>query len=111
MIGNGGLDMSSLLRQAQKMQEDMEKKQEDLGKQEVEVTAGGGAVVVKATGTKKIVSIKIKPEILDPDDVEDVEDLLTAAINQALDKANELSEGEMNKIMPKLPEGFKLPGF
>lgn len=109
--GMGGMDMSALLKQAQKMQDDMQKTQEELEKQEVEGSAGGGMVKVKANGKKKILSIKIDPSILNPDDVEDVEDLVLAAINQAIDNAEKLSSDEVSKVMPKLPNGFKIPGF
>lgn len=111
MANMGNLDMSSLLKQAQKMQDDMQKTQEELEKQEVEGSAGGGLVKVKVSGKKKLLSIKIDPKVLDPDDVEEVEDLVMAAVNQAIDNADKLSSDEMSKVMPKLPNGFKLPGF
>ncbi|PID27513.1 MAG: YbaB/EbfC family nucleoid-associated protein [Candidatus Cloacimonadota bacterium] len=108
---SGGLDMSALLKQAQKMQDDMQKTQDELEKMEVEGSAGGGMVTVKANGKKKILSIKINPDAVDADDVEDLEDLVMAAVNQAIDNADKLSSDELNKVMPKLPGGFKLPGF
>ena len=105
------MDMSSLLKQAQKMQEDMQKSQELLEQQEVEGTAGGGMVKVRMNGKKKILSIKIDPSIIDPDDAEGMEDLILAAVNHASDEAEKLSNDEMTKIVPKLPSGFKIPGF
>jgi len=111
MQGMGGLDMSSLLKQAQKMQDDMQKTQEELEQQIVEGSAGGGVIKVKANGKKKILSINIDPKVIDPEDVEELEDLVLAAINQAIDNADKLSSDEMSKVMPKLPEGFKIPGF
>ena len=108
---SGGLDMSALLKQAQKMQDDMQKTQDELETMEVEGSAGGGMVTVKANGKKKILSLKINPEAVDADDVEDLEDLVMAAVNQAIDNADKLSSDELNKVMPKLPGGFKLPGF
>ena len=77
------MDMSTLLKQAQKMQEDMQKSQELLETQEVLGTAGGGMVKVRMNGKKKILSIKIDPSIIDPEDAEGLEDLITAAVNQA----------------------------
>lgn len=105
------MDMSSLLKQAQKMQEDMQKSQELLETQEVEGSAGGGMVKVRMNGKKKVISINIDPSIIDPDDAEGLEDLILAAVNQATDEADKLSNDEMTKIVPKLPNGFKIPGF
>ena len=111
MVNMNNMDMSSLLKQAQKMQEDMQKSQEQLEKEVVEGSAGGGMVKVKMNGKKKLLSIKINPTILDPDDVEELEDLVLAAVNQATEEADKLSGEEMSKVVPKLPEGFKIPGF
>ena len=111
MANMNNMDMSSLLKQAQKMQEDMQKSQDQLEKEVIEGSAGGGMVKVKLSGKKKLLSIKIDPTILDPDDVEELEDLVLAAVNQAIDEADKLSGDEMSKVVPKLPEGFKIPGF
>jgi len=105
------MDMSALLKQAQKMQEDMQKSQELLEQQEVEGTSGGGMVKVRMNGKKKIISVKINPSVIDPEDAEGLEDLILAAVNQATDEADKLSNDEMTKIVPKLPNGFKIPGF
>ena len=111
MANMNNMDMSSLLKQAQKMQEDMQKSQDQLEKEVIEGSAGGGMVKVKVSGKKKLLSIKIDPTILDPDDVEELEDLVLAAVNQAIDEADKLSGDEMSKVAPKLPDGFKIPGF
>ena len=93
------------------MQEDMQKSQELLEHQEVDGTSGGGMVKVRMNGKKKIISIKINPAVIDPEDAEGLEDLILAAVNQATDEADKLSNDEMTKIVPKLPNGFKIPGF
>ncbi|MCX7748888.1 MAG: YbaB/EbfC family nucleoid-associated protein [Clostridia bacterium] len=95
--GFGG-NMGNIMKQAQKMQKDMEKLQAELHEKTVEATVGGGAVTVVASGKKEIQSIVIKPEVVDPDDVEMLQDLVLAAINEALRKADEMVSGEMGKI-------------
>jgi DNA-binding YbaB/EbfC family protein len=90
------MDLNKLMQQAQQMQEDMQKAQEEMAKETVEGTAGGGAVSVKATGTGKILEIKIKKEAVDPEDVETLEDLVLAAVNSALQAAEELAKSKMN---------------
>lgn len=94
----GGGNMQSLMKQAQMMQQQMQKKQEELENSEVEASAGGGMVEVKMTGKKKLVSIKIKQEVVDPDDVEMLEDLVTAAVSEALNKADELEQSLMGQF-------------
>jgi DNA-binding YbaB/EbfC family protein len=93
----GGMNMQQMMAQAQKMQQNMQKAQEELKEKEVEATAGGGVVTVVAAGDKAIKSIKIKPEAVDPEDVEMLEDLITAAVNEALAKAEELAQSLMGK--------------
>ena len=92
----GGMNMQSLMRQAQKMQaemqEKMEKAQEELESTVLTGTSGGGMVEVSCTGLKKITEINIKPEIVDPDDIEMLQDLVVAAVNDALSKADELEK-------------------
>ena len=105
------MDMSSLLKQAQKMQEDMQRSQQMLETTEVEGTSGGGMVKVKVNGRKKLLSVKIDPKVIDPDDSEGLEDLIIAAVNQASEEVDRISGDEMSKIAPKLPDGFKIPGF
>ena len=90
--------MQQLLRQAQKMQADMEKAQKELEETELEVSSGGGMVVCKVSGKGELKSIKINPEIVDPDDVELLEDTVLAAVKEAVRQANELSSQKMNKI-------------
>ncbi len=94
----GGGNMNNLMKQAQKMQKDMEKMQAELQEKEVEATAGGGAVKVIATGKKQIKEIVINPDVVDPDDVEMLQDLVLAAVNEALRMADEMVNGEMSKI-------------
>lgn len=80
------------------MQKDMEKLQEELKDRTIETSAGGGAITVVATGKKEIKEIVIKPEVVDPDDVEMLQDLIVAAVNEAIRKADEMVNSEMNKI-------------
>jgi nucleoid-associated protein EbfC len=91
-----GMDLNKLMQQAQQMQEDMQKAQEEIAKETVEGTAGGGAVTVKATGAGKITEIKIKKEAIDPEDPETLEDLVLAAVNSALQAAEELAKSKLN---------------
>ncbi len=100
-------NMNNLMRQAKKMQEQMLKIQEELGQKTVEASAGGGVVTVVASGNKEIVEIKINPEVVDPDDVEMLEDLVLAASNEALRKAEEMVQNEMSKITG----GLGIPGM
>ncbi len=94
--GMGG-NMNQLLKQAQKMQADMMKTQEDIEAKEFEVTSGGGAVTITMNGKKILKGIKIKPEVVDPEDVEMLEDLILTAINEGTKKAEELVEAEMRR--------------
>ncbi len=98
--GMGGApgNMQSMLKQAQKMQEDMAAKQEELEAAEYEISAGGGVVGVKINGKKEILSVKLSPEVVDPDDVETLEDLIVAAVNEAIKKVESISSEEMQKI-------------
>ncbi len=97
--GGGGMpDMNSMMKQAQQMQKKMAELQEELEGREFEATAGGGAVNVVVSGKKEIKAIKIKPEVVDPDDVEMLEDLVIAAVNEALRTADETVNQEMGKL-------------
>ncbi|ACL74630.1 YbaB/EbfC family nucleoid-associated protein [Ruminiclostridium cellulolyticum] len=96
--GGFGGNMNNLMKQAQKMQKDMEKAQQDLENKTIEVSVGGGAINIVATGKKEIKEITIKPEVVDPDDVEMLQDLILSAVNEALRKADELANSEMSKI-------------
>ena len=97
-MGGGPSNMQSMLRQAQKMQEDMAAKQAELEEREYEVAAGGGVIAVKINGKKEIMSVKIEPEVVDPDDIETLEDLIVAAVNEAIKKVEAASAEEMQKI-------------
>jgi len=92
----GGMNMQNLMKQAQKMQADMqakmEKAEEELESTELTGTSGGGMVEVTVTGKKRLIGVSLKPEVVDPDDIEMLEDLLVAAVNDALDKASELEK-------------------
>ncbi len=104
--GMGG-NMNSLMKQAQKFQQQMEDMQKDLGNKKFEASVGGGAVVAIANGKRQLVEVKIKPEVVDPDDVEMLEDLIMSACNQALKKA----EDETSNEMGKLTGGLNMPGL
>ena len=97
-MGGGPQNMNAMIKQAQKMQADMEALQEDLDAREYEIAVGGGVVGVKINGKKEILSIDIKPEIVDPEDIETLQDTLVAAVNQAIKKVEETNSEEMQKI-------------
>lgn len=88
--GGGGMNMQQMMKEAQKLQEQMAQAKEELENARVKGTAGGGAVTVTLSGSKRFISIEIKPEVVDPDDVEMLEDLITAAANEAYAEADEL---------------------
>lgn len=94
----GGGNMQQMLRQAQKMQQEMERIQAELENKEVTATSGGGMVSVTVTGKKVIKNIEIKPEAVDPDDVEMLQDLVIAAVNEALRMADEMANQDMAKV-------------
>ena len=103
----GGMgNMNNMMKQAQKMQKEMMKLQEEIEQRTVEASAGGGAVTVIVSGKKDIKSIVIKPEVVDPDDVEMLQDLIMAAVNEAIRQADEMVAKEMGK----LTGGLNLPG-
>jgi len=91
-------NMGNLMKQAQRMQRQMEEKQAEIEAKEWEATAGGGAVTVKVSGKKEVVSVKLSPEVVDPDDVEMLEDLIVAATNEALRQMEEESSAAMGSI-------------
>ena len=97
-MGGGPQNMQAMIRQAQKMQEDMEALQADLDAREYDVKAGGGMVEVKINGKKEILSIDIKPEIVDPDDIETLSDILVAAVNEAIKRVETVNSEEMGKV-------------
>ena len=97
-MGGGPSNMQSMLKQAQKMQEDMAAMQAELEDREYEIAAGGGVINVKINGKKEILSVKIDPEVIDPEDAETLEDLIVAAVNEAIKKVESESASEMQKI-------------
>ncbi len=105
----GGMNnnMNNMIRQAQKMQAEMERIQAETEEKTVEATAGGGAVSVTMKGSRDLVSIKLSPEIVDPDDIEMLEDLIIAAVNEATKKANEMMEESMRAVTG----GLNVPGL
>ena len=105
--GMGGGNMQSMLKQAQKMQEDMADKQAELEAREYEVAAGGGVVTVKISGKKELLSVKLAEEIVDPDDIETLEDLIVAGVNEAIKKVEADAAAEMAKITG----GMNIPGM
>ena len=106
-----GPSMNAMLKQAQKMQEDMAALQADLEEREYEVSAGGGAAKIRINGKKEILSLEIAPEIVDPDDVETLCDILTAGINEAIKRVEDTSQREMAKITAGMPGMSGFPGL
>lgn len=102
----GGGNMQNLMKQAQKMQQDMMKTQEEMNEREFEATSGGGVVRVVVTGSKVVKSIEIKPEAVDPEDVEMLQDLVMAAVNEALRTATETVNAQMNRFTGGMNFGF-----
>ena len=97
-VGGGAQNMQAVIRQAQKMQEDMAAKQEELDAREYEIKAGGGVVTVKINGKKEVLAIEIDPEVVDPDDVETLQDILVAGVNEAIKRVEDTNSKEMEKI-------------
>ena len=103
----GGGNMQQLARQAQKLQQQLAKKQEEIEAREFEATAGGGMATAKVNGKKELLSLTIKPEAVDPDDVEMLQDLVVAAVNEALRAAGDAMEQELGKMTG----GLSMPGL
>lgn len=103
MGGFGGMNINNLMKEAKKMQAEMQKSQEELAMKEFDATAGGGAISVRVTGEKVIKEIKIKPDVVDPDDVEMLEDLILTCVNEALRKVDSAQSQELGK--------FNIPGL
>ena len=101
------MKLDNIMKQAQKMQKQMMEIQEELANRTVEATVGGGVVTVVANGQQQILSIKLDPEVVDRNDIEMLQDLILAAVNEAYRKAQELMTSEMNK----LTGGMKIPGL
>ena len=105
MRGGGMGNMQNMMKQMQKMQKKMAEAQEELGEKKIEGSAGGGMVTVVVTGHKEVVDVNIKPEAVDPDDIEMLQDLVLAATNDALKKVEELT----NSTMGQFTKGMNLP--
>ena len=103
MGGFGGMNLNQLMKEAKKMQADIEKSQEELGSKEFSSTAGGGAIEVVVSGNKVLKSIKIKPEVVDPEDVEMLQDLILTCINEAMSKVDSAQASEFGK--------YNIPGM
>lgn len=104
--GFGGGNMNNLMKQAQAMKKQMENMQKEVEQAEFDITSGGGAVSVKINGKKEVLSIRIKPEVVDPEDVEMLEDLVLTAVNEAIRKV----EDETTNKMGKVTGGLNIPG-
>ena len=105
-MGGGG-NMNAMIRQAQKMQEDMAALQEELDAREYDISAGGGMVKLKINGKKEVLSMEISPDIVDPDDVETLADIITAAVNEGIKRVEDTNAAEMGKITG----GLGMPGL
>lgn len=101
------MNMNKMMKQVKKMQQEMEKAQRELESKEVVGTAGGGVVKVTMNGQKKLQSVEISPDVVDPDDVEMLQDLVVAAINDAMKQADELAAKDLGKLNP----GINIPGL
>src|SRR3712207_5477643 len=108
----GRRNVNKMMQQVQKMQQEMQRAQEELARETVTASAGGGAVKATMTGGLELVSIEINPEVVDPEDVEMLEDMVTAAVNEALSSAQELASRRLGGITGGLGDlGFNLPGM
>lgn len=105
--GKGAGNMQKQLAQVQAMQARMQQAQEEIEAKEVETSAGGGAVSVKINGKKELVEVVLKPEVVDPDDIEMLQDLIIAAVNEGMRQIDEISESEMGKVTG----GISIPGL
>ena len=108
-MGGGPQNMNAMIKQAQKMQEDMEALQAELDEREYDISAGGGMVSLKINGKKEVLSMDIKPEIVDPDDIETLSDILVAAVNEAIKRVEDTNSSEMAKITGSM--GMGMPGL
>ncbi len=109
-MGGGPSNMQAMLKQAQKMQEDMAALQTELEEKEYEVKAGGGAVALKMNGKKEVVSLEISPDIVDPDDIETLSDVIVAAFNEAIKQVESEATEKMGAITGSMGN-FNLPGL
>ena len=97
-MGGGPQNMNAMIRQAQKMQEDMEALQAELDEREYDISAGGGMVNLKINGKKEVIALDIDPEIVDPDDTETLSDIIIAAVNEGIKRVEETNSAEMAKV-------------
>ncbi len=109
-MGGMGGNMQEMLKQAQKMQEDMASLQAELEEREYEISAGGGMVTVKINGKKQILSMDIRPEVVDPDDIETLSDVVVAAVNEAIRRVEDTASEEMSKLTGPMGLGG-MPGM
>ncbi len=109
-MGGGPQNMNAMIRQAQKMQEDMEALQEDLDAREYDISAGGGMVKLKINGKREVLGIEINPDIVDPDDVETLADIITAAVNEGIKRVDDTNSSEMAKVTGGMG-GLGMPGL
>ncbi len=106
-MGGGPQNMQAMIRQAQKMQQDMTAKQEELAQREFTAAAGGGAVSVTMTGSRQVTSLTIQPEVVDPEDIEMLQDLVISAVNECLHTI----EDTTNKELDAITNGMNIPGI
>ncbi len=106
-LGGGGANMNQMMKQAKKLQEEITKKQSELQDTVIETSVGGGAITIKINGRQQIQEIMIKPEVIDPQDAEMLQDLILAAVNEAVKQSQDMVSAEM----AKLTGGFNIPGL
>ena len=106
-MGGGPTNMQGMIRQAQKMQEDMQNLQAELELREYDIKAGGGVVSLKINGKKEVLSLEVAPELVDPDDIETMTDIIIAAVNEGIKRVEDTNNEEMSKITG----GMGLPGM
>lgn len=108
-MGGGAQNMNAMIRQAQKLQEEAAELQADLDAREYDISAGGGMVKLKINGKHEVLGIEISPDIVDPDDVETLSDIITAAVNEGIKRVDETNSKEMGKLTGSFGSGF--PGL
>lgn len=111
--GFGGLNINAMMKQVQKIQDDTEKMQQEMAEEKVEASSGGGMVTAIVNGLGELMEVKISPEVVDPSDVEMLQDLITSAVREAIERANDLRKERMDAITGglNLPPGMNIPGF
>jgi DNA-binding YbaB/EbfC family protein len=111
--GFGGINIQAIMKQVQKMTEDREKMEQELAEERIEASSGGGMVTAVVNGVPQLLEVKISPEVVDPEDVEMLQDLITSAVREALERANERRTEKMQELAGGmgLPPGMNIPGF